>query len=212
MTTRFHVDLLHPGWVAETWQEWFIGVKALRRLVAFAVLCAAVLVAVFLLMIVPTQSRVSRDVMALPALQRDVAARDADLGVLRANLQALSDEARRQVKWAEVLTTLSQQVPPTMKLVLVESSRPTPAPTAGQPQAAPPARPENLLRVEAVTPVRPGSTPLIEAAQFMAGVMRDPAVNRRFQLKSWEIKPGAPVSPGGVQLLNISVVLSERAS
>ena len=50
-----------------------------------------------------------------------------------------------------------------------------------------------------------------EVAQFIAGLMRDPTVNKRFQLRSWELKPGPDAGPGGGgQLLNIIIVLSER--
>jgi hypothetical protein len=65
----------------------------------------------------------------------------------------------------------------------------------GTPAAAP--RAEETLRIEALTPARPGGPPLVDVAQFMAGLMRDPAVSRRFALKSWEIKPSAIATPGG---------------
>jgi hypothetical protein len=45
----------------------------------------------------------------------------------------------------------------------------------------------------------------------MAGLMRDPAVSRRYALKSWEIKPSALATAPGDQLLAISIVLTERA-
>ena len=93
-------------------------------------------------------------------------------------------------------------------LVAVLASVPTPA--AGQQPGD--VRPEATLRIEALTPLRPGSPPLLEVAQFMAGLMRDPAVNKRFQLKSWEIKPPAGGATDGLQLLNITVLLSERPS
>ena len=51
---------------------------------------------------------------------------------------------------------------------------------------------------------RPGNPPLLDVARFMAGLMRDPAVNRRFQLKSWELKPGG-AGEGGTPLLGICV-------
>jgi hypothetical protein len=41
--------------------------------------------------------------------------------------------------------------------------------------------------------------------------MRDPAVNRRFTLKSWEIKPSTVATASGEQLLAVSIVLAERA-
>jgi hypothetical protein len=209
VTTRFQVDLLHPGWVAQSWQDWFVGPKGTRRLAMFAVGCAALLVVVLVAVILPTRWRLASDLNAVPGLRRDLAARESDLTVLRSNLQALGDEARRQVRWAELLTTLSQQTPPALKLQVVEAARVVPPAAQGQAAAAS-AKPENTIRIDAVTPLRPGSPPLVEIAQFMAGLMRDPTISKRFQLKTWEIKPGAAAAAGGVQLLNVSITLSER--
>ncbi len=206
MSTRFQVDLLHPGWVAETWQEWFVGPKGAKRLAMLTVGCVVVLLIVLAAML-PTYWKLSQNLSAVPGLQRDLAARETDLSLLRSNLGALAEEARRQIRWAEVLGTLSQQIPPTLKLQLVEAARGAPA--AGGQQAGTPGGSGGLLRIDAVTPLRPGSPPLLEVAQFMAGLMRDPAVNKRFELKSWEIKPGA--AGAGVPLLNVGIVLSERA-
>ena len=146
----------------------------------------------------------------MPGLTRDLAARDTDLRLLRSNLQGLSQEARRQVRWADVLTTLGRETPPGLKLQLVEVGRTSPPAGASQAAAAA-ARAEETLRIEALTPARPGSPPLVDVAQFMAGLMRDPAVNRRFALKSWEIKPSAVATASGEQLLAISILLAERA-
>jgi len=57
-----------------------------------------------------------------------------------------------------------------------------------------------------------GSPPLLEVAQFMAALMRDPVVSKRFQLKSWDIKsPGnAPATSGAQQVLNVGIVLADR--
>ena len=216
MRTRFRVDLLHPGAglrqrgaVTQAGEQWFVGPTGVKRLFLFTLACAAVLVVVFVALILPPYWRLSGDLNALPGLRRDLAARDADLSTLRSNIGALSEEARRQVRWADLLVTLSQQIPAAMKLHLVDAGRGS-APPPGSPGAG--AAQENTIRIDAVTPLRPGSGPLLEVAQFMAGVMRDPAVNRRFQLKSWEIKPG-PLAGGAdsQQLLNISIILSERA-
>jgi hypothetical protein len=208
---RFSVDLLHPGRVAVTWQEWFLGPQGRRRLGVFVLGALGVLLLVLVGGILPTYWRLSADLTAIPRLQKDLAATEADLGLLRTNLQALAGEARRQVRWAEVMTAFSQQTPPTLRLVSVQATRVVPAAAPGQPPQE--ARAEGLLRIEAVTPLRPGSPPLLEIAQFMAGLMRDPAVSKRFQLKSWEIKPpGGGVSADGSQLLVISIVLSERPS
>jgi len=210
MNTRFHVDLLHPGWVAQSWQEWFVGPRGVRRLAVVTLGGVVVLLAILVTVIMPTRWRLSSDLDAVPGLKRDLVARDSDLSVLRSNLQSLAAEARRQVRWADLMTTLSQQIPPTLKLQLVEAVRVAPPVAPGQ-QPGTAARAENTLRIDAVTPLRPGSPALLEVAKFIAGLMRDPAVSKRFQLRSWEIKPGAAASAGGEQLLNISIVLAERA-
>ena len=215
MSARFRVDLLHPGTdlgqtgrLAQNWEEWFTGPTGVRRLALFALACAAVLIVVLVAGILPPYWQLSKDLSAVPGLRRDLAARDQDLGLLQSNLNALSEEARRQVRWGEVLGTLAQQIPSTLKLQRVDVAATAPGSAGAQPATG---RPENTLRIEAVTPLRPGSPPLLEVAQFMAGIMRDPAVNKRFQLKSWEIKPGSQGTDGSVPMLNISILLAERA-
>lgn len=209
MSTRFYVDLLHPGSAARTWQDWFLGPGGIRRLALFTLGCVAVLLIILVAVVLVPYWRLSGDLSAMPGLRKDLAVREADLGVLRSNLGALAEEAGRQFRWAELLTALSRHIPPTLKLQLVEAGRSTPPATPGQ-QPGPPVKFESLLRIDAVTPLRPGSPPLLEVAQFMAGLMRDPAVSKRFRLKSWEIKPGT-TSAEGVQLLNVNIVLAERA-
>lgn len=221
MSGRFAFDLLHPGHVADTWQDWFIGPQGRRRLVIAAGACAVVLLVVVIALILPTRLRLSQDVGAIPKLRTDLATREGDLIVLRQDLQALSVEARRQVRWAEVLNAFRQQIPPTLKLQKVEAGGPpvaapgapgTPAPSG---QAQPPSGSVGAgeLRIEAVTPLRPGPPPLLEIAQFMGGLLKDPSVARRYQLKSWEIKqPGGTTSGpvGAGAQLQILIVLSEK--
>ena len=212
MSRRFSIDLIHPGQLSLSWQEWFVGNRGARRLTAVALAGILMLVLVMVGGILPTYWRLSSDLNAIPRLQKDLAASDGDLNVLRTNLQALTLEARRQVRWAELLGAFSQHIPATMRLQAVEASRPVPAPGAGQPPPAPDAKAEGVLRIESVTPVRSGSQPLLEVAQFMAGLMRDPAVNKRFQLKSWDIKPpGGAGAEDEAQYLSITILLSERA-
>jgi hypothetical protein len=210
MSTRFTIDLRRPGRIAQTWQEWFTGPAGTRRVVFFALAGVGVLLLILVGGILPTYWRLSDDLNALPNLRRDLTATENDLTVLRANLNALTQEARRQVRWAELLNAFSQQIPATLKLVKLEAVRvvqpPAPAPQPGQPA---PARPAGTLRIEAVTEQVAGSPPLLEIAQFMAGLMRDPSVNKRFTLQSWEIKPSAG-GEGGAQLLNVSILLGER--
>jgi hypothetical protein len=215
MSGRFSVDLLHPGHVADTWQDWFIGPQGRRRLIIGAGFSAVALLLVVIALILPVRLRLSQDVGAIPKLRADLAARDGDLTVLRQDLQALSVEAKRQVRWAEVLNAFRQQIPSTLKLQKVEAggaSAPGP-PGQGQPQGgAAGAAGAGELRIEALTPLRPGPPPLLEIAQFMGGLLKDPSVSRRYQLKSWEIKQpgggGAAVGEGAQ--LQILIVLAEK--
>lgn len=217
MSGRFSVDLLHPGHVADTWQDWFIGPQGRRRLIIAAAFSAGVLLLVVIALILPTRLRLSQDVGAIPKLRADLATRDGDLTVLRQDLQALSVEAKRQVRWAEVLSAFRQQIPSTLKLQKVEAGgaavAATGPPGQGQPQAGPAgAVGAGELRIEALTPLRPGPPPLLEIAQFMGGLLKDPSVARRYQLKSWEIKQpgGGGAAAGEAAQLQIVIMLAEK--
>lgn len=210
MSARFEIDLLHPGGVARMWQEWFVGPRGSRRLALFAAGGLATLLLVLVVGILPASRRLSGDLHAVSGLRRTLAARDADLGLLRSNLQALTKEAQRQVRWADVLTTLAAEIPPTLRIELVEALHVAP-PGPGQPPGAAARFEETLLRIEAITPLRPGSPPLLDVARFIAALMRDPAVHRRLQLRSWEIKPSALATPSDERYLNVSIVLAERS-
>jgi hypothetical protein len=175
------------------------------------------LLAVVIALILPLRFRLSSDVGAIPKLRADLSSLDGKLNLIRADLQALSLEAKRQVRWAEMLNAFRQQIPATLKLQKVEvgaaPATSTPAP-AGQAQpVGAPAPGAGDLRIEAVTPLRPGPPPLIEIAQFMGGLMKDPTVGRRYQLKSWEIKPAAADGSQGSgerEQLLVLIVLSEK--
>ena len=212
MSARFHVDLLHPGLPSEGRLDWFVGSTGLRHLVLATLGAAAVLLLVGAGLILPPSWGLSTDRSAVPALRSDLAAREADLSLLRANLQGLTQEARRQLRWAELLAALSRQTPPGLKLQLLEGVRGAALPASGQPPGGQPPKDlkaEATLRIDAITPQRPGGAPLLEVAQFMASLMRDPAVNKRFQLKTWEIKPDAAGEAS--EFLNVSIVFGERA-
>jgi len=212
MTTRFNINLLRTGEVGgERWTEWFVGERGPRRL-AFAAVGAAVVLVILGVGLLNMYWRLASDLETIPNLQRELATTDTDLGILRSSLAALTAEAKRQVRWSELLAAFSQQVPPTVKLLRLEASTTAPpAAPAGTPAPPGPPTSETALKVESQTPVRPGSTALLEIAQFMAGLMRDPAVNRRFQLRGWEIKPPAGGGADTVPMLGVSITLSERA-
>jgi hypothetical protein len=217
VSARFQVDLLRPGRVAFTWKDWFLGPEGPRRLVMAVIASSIVLSVILALGLLPSYWRLSGDLGVLPRLRREVSTSQNDLNVLRANLQSLAVEARRHLRWGDLLTTFSNQTPPTLRLQRVETV-PGPGPGAGGAGASPPgspaASPPADLRIEAIMPLRPGSAPLVDAAQFMAGLMRDPILGGRYELKSWEIRPvgGGAGTPDGAQFLLISVMLSDRAS
>jgi len=209
VSARFRVDLLHPGWVSQTWEDWLAGPQGARRLATAVLGAVAILLLGLVAGLLPTYWRLSGDRDAVPQLRRELEVREADLSLLRSNLQALSQEARRQVSWADLLATLSRQTPSMLKLRLVEAGRVPPPAVPGQ--APGPAKAEEVLRIEAFTALRPGGPPLLDVAQFITALTRDPAVSRRYVLRSWEIKPSGIASPSGEQLLTITIALTERS-
>ncbi len=208
MTTRFNIDLLHRGRISASWQDSFLGAEAAPRLVLFAGATVIVLLLGFVVGIYLPSRALSDDQREVVRLKQTLATKAEDLRMVKSDLGALSEEARRQVRWSELLNTFSEQLPPVLRLQKVSLTKVMPQAPAGQP---PPkaGRAEGLMQIEAQTPLRPGGPPLIETAKFMAGIMRDPAVNKRFNLSRWEIKPG-PAGGNQPQLLNISVTLTER--
>ena len=117
----------------------------------------------------------------------------------------------RQVRWADVLNAFRHQTPPTIKLQKVEAAvaPAPPAPPPGQTQAQGILSSGGELKIEAVTPLRPGPPPLLEIASFMGGLLKDPAIDRRYRLKSWELKqPGG--GGGEAAQLQILITLSEK--
>jgi len=208
VTTRFAIDLLHPGAIARTPTDWFLGPQGFQRLKFAALGALGALVVLLLAGILPAHGRLTWDSQKIKRLKQEGTATARDLRVLKADLRALSAEAKRQVPWSELLRTFSKQLPPTLKLRRVEFVRG--APQSARQQPAPTESPKGTFEIEAVTPLRPGGPPLLDVARFMADLMRDPAVNRRFQLKSWEIKPPSGGAGEGPQFLQIVIALTER--
>ena len=209
MTTRFTVDLLHPGGIARTRTDWLLGPQGPQRLKFVALGALGALLLVLLGGILPAHWRLTWHLQKIQRLKQEGTATARDLRVLRTDLRSLSAEAKRQVPWSEVLATFSKQLPPTLKLRRVELVRSAPAQPPRQ-QPGPGQSPNGTFEIEAMTPLRPGGPPLLDVARFMASLMRDPAVNQRFELKSWEIKPPSGGAGEGPQLLQIVIALTER--
>jgi hypothetical protein len=215
MSARFTLDLLHPGHVADSWQDWFIGPQGGRRLLIAAGICAGIILLVVIVLVLPPTFRLSTDQGAIPRLRADLGTREGNLNLLRQDLQALGVEAKRQVRWADLLNAFRHQTPPTIKLQKVEAgvAPAPPAPPPGQTLAQGIVPTGGELKIEAVTPLRPGPPPLLEIATFMGGLLKDPAVERRYRLKSWELKQaggGGGAGPGDGPQLQILITLSEK--
>jgi hypothetical protein len=204
--TRFTIDLLHPGRLSETWQDWFVGARSQQRLVFLAGSGLIVLVLGYAFGVYVPSRRLVRHQTAVAQLRQALDAKTEDLKVLKTDLDALSAEARRQVRWSELLTTLTDTLPAVLRLQKVAYARTTSS--SQTPGAAP--KSEGVMQIEAQTPLRPGGPPLLETAKFMAGIMRDPAVNKRFHLRSWEVRPPPSIEAEAAPMLHINVTLAER--
>src|SRR4030095_10142565 len=143
-----------------------VAPQGTRRLLVVAGICAGVILLVVITLVLPPTFRLSRDQGAIPKLRADLATRDGNLSLLRQDLQALGVEAKRQVRWADVLNAFRRQTPPTIKLQKVEVGLP-PAPAApppGQASAPSAAAGGGGLKIEAGTPARGGHPPPPEHA------------------------------------------------
>lgn len=190
--------------------DWFLDAQGARRLRFAAAGAVGLLLLVMLGGILPAKWRLSADVQKIERLKREGTATAGDLRILKSDLRALSAEARKQVPWSDLLHIFGQELPPTLRLHRVELSKPAPPRQPRRANAPPAPEPKSTLEIQAMTPLRPGGPPLLDVARFMAGVMRDSAVNRRFELKRWEIKPSATVSKKGRQFLQVTIALTER--
>jgi Tfp pilus assembly protein PilN len=209
MTAPFAIDLTRPGWAQRSRWEWFLGPDGLRHLAIMAGAGVALVALVALGGVLPRYLRYSGAVQSIAKLRREVATAGEELSTLRMNLHDLGAEARRQVRWSEMLAALSRWVPGTLRIERVSLGK-----AARQSQGQPPSQgaamvPGDLtLQIEGSTTMVPGSSRLVELANFMTALAQDPAVAPRFQLKTWEVRPAR--DQGGEERLHISIGLAEK--
>jgi len=204
VTNQFTIDLTHPGRAQRSRWEWFLGPDGPRHLAIVAAVGLAVVVLAALVGILPRYLRYASEVQSIAKLRREVTAADNDLSTLRTNLRSLGTEARRQVRWSEMLPALSRWLPGTLRIDRVSLGKPDRQPP-GQAQSQAAAQASDLaFQIEVSTTVVPGSSRLVEIANFMAALAQDPAVAPRFQLKTWEVRPSRDQS---AEQLNISIAL-----
>ena len=209
MTTRFTIDLTHPGRAQRSPWEWFLGPAGPRHLAIVATASVAIVALVAVAGALPPYLRYSGETESIAKLHREVTTADNELATLRANLRALGAEARRQARWSELLPALSKWLPGTLRVDRVALGKAA-RPPQGQAQSSQPAAKSSdlTLQIDVSTTMVPASSRLIEISNFMAALAQDPAIAPRFQLKTWEVRPAR--DQGGDGLLEISFAFVEK--
>jgi hypothetical protein len=222
MSMTFTIDLLRPGRAQRSRRDWFLGVEGGRHLVMVAAASAVVIAVVMIGGVLPGYVRYSSEVQSVARLRGDLAAADKELATRRASLRDLDAGALRQVRWAEVLPALSRWAPEALRIERVSLETPgrraagkppaATAPTADgkprDPKSAGTNAPELLLQIDASSTLVPGGARLVEIANFMAALANDPAVTRRFHLKTWEVR--RPREQGAADQLQIGIAFAEK--
>ena len=210
MTTQFTIDLTRPGWAQRSRWEWFLGPDGPRHLVRMAAGGVAIVGLVALGGVLPRYLRYSSEVQAIANLQREVTVAGDELSSLRTNLRDLGAEARRRVRWSEMLPALSHPLPGALRIDRVSLSKVARQPQQTETQPGEPKPVDLLLQIEATTTVVPGGSRLVEIANFMTALAEGPVLAPRFQLKTWDVRPAG--AQGGEEQLHISIGLAEKRS
>jgi hypothetical protein len=218
VTTHFTIDLLRPGRGQRSSWDWFVGDDGSRHLALIAAGGVALIAVIAIGGVVPRHLRYSNELKAIEALKRDVATAQTEESMLRASLRDLAAEARRQVRWSELLPALSREVPDSIRLERVSFVKPVRSTQGAQPQQAEQttkagAQPVDMtLKIEANTSVMPGGSRLVEIAKFMAALAQDPTIVRRFELKTWELRQARDQGRDQEGQLQINIDLAEKRS
>jgi len=186
----FNIDLVHPGEFARTSLERLLIRQGVRRLViAYALGGLLILWGGFMYWerTSPLHAALAAEQQRLRAVQAQVAKRQQDLTQMRSQFQDIGELEKFQVVWSEVLQAVSERIPDSLWLNRIElvqpETKPNPQAAAGTPPAAQPPR---LLRLEILTELGPGSTPLLDVARFLDELGHDRRFSQRFQLLDWE--------------------------
>ena len=208
MTTPFTIDLTRPGWSQRSRWHWFLGPGGPRHLAMVAGGGVAIVMLVALGGALPRYLRYSAVIHAIANLEREVTVAGKELSSLRTNLRDLGAEARRQIRWSQTLLALSHPLPGTLRLDRVSLAKVPRQPQPTETQPGDPKPVDLVLSIEATTSVVPGGARLVEIANFMSALARDPVLAPRFQLKTWDVRP----AQGGADQLHISIGLAEKRS
>jgi hypothetical protein len=219
--TPFTIDLMQPGEFARTPFEKFLLWQGGKRL-AMAYALGGLLIlgggSTYWQRTATPRAALAAERQRLQALQSQVAQRQQALTQMRNQFQGIGELEKFQVVWSEVLQAVSERIPGSLWLNRIELVQPDakPQPQSAAPPPAPGARPAapplQLLRLEILTELGPGNTPLVEVARFLDELGHDPRFVQRFQLLDWEAS-SAPAGSGEVHkdqmmlTVNFKVVL-----
>lgn len=213
MSTRFTVDLARPGRAQRSRWEWFLGPDGARHLAMVGLGGFLLVILIGVAGAVPRYWRYSSELQSIEKLRLEVAAADKELSTLQVSLREVDAGARRQVRWSQILPALSRSLPGTLRIdriTLGKGLRPAAGAAAAASKPADGKASDLLLQIDASTHMVPGGARLVDIANFMAAVAKDPAVAPRFQLKTWEVQ--APREQSGEEQLRISIAFSEKRS
>jgi hypothetical protein len=214
VSPRFTVDLARPGRAQRSLWDWFLGPDGPRHLAIVAAGGIVLVVLVGIGGLLPRYLRYSSELQSIAKLRVGAAAADKELSTLQASLRDLDAGALRQVRWAEILPALSKSLPGTLKIDRVTLGKGLRQGQSGMatPATAKPGDANSgdlVLQIDASTTIVSGGSRLIDFANFIAAVASDPAVSRRFQLKTWDIQRP---QQNGEEQLRISIALAEKRS
>jgi hypothetical protein len=214
MSPRFTVDLARPGRAQQSRWEWFLGPDGSRHLAMVGLGGFLLVTLIGVGGVLPRYWRYSTELQSIEKLRLDVAAADKEMSTLQVSLREVDAGARRQVRWSQILPALSRSLPGTLRIdriTLGKGLRPLAgaAPAVASKPAEGKAS-DLLLQIDASTHMVSGGARLVDIANFMAAVAKDPAVAPRFQLKTWEVQ--APREQSGEEQLRISIAFSEKRS
>ena len=217
MSPRFTLDLARPGRAQRSPWEWFVGPDGIRHLSIVGIGGVLLVVLVGIGGVLPRYWRYASEMQSVARLRLDVAAADKELATLQTSLREVEAGARRQVRWSQILPALSRALPGTLRIdrvTLGKGGRPAGGSAAGASKPVEKASDgkatELVLQIDASTQMVPGGARLVDIANFMAALAKDPAVAPRFQLKTWEVQ--APRDQNSAEQLRLSIAFAEKRS
>jgi len=185
--TTFHIDILHVGEFAKTWEDWFVGLQGLRRLVVSYII-AAIVVATMIVIAIPDKRSLYEEGRTIQGLRKKIAKKQKDLKDQQTQFLGIVELGRYEVAWAGVLRALSASMPTHLWLQSIEfidvSSTPKPRAVAAKQPSAPA---EQLFRIVLVAPLLPGSGNLVDVNKFLSDLGQESSFKKRFRLKDWQV-------------------------